>query len=441
MNEQAILDAYNLFVQNGYTKSLDEYKKLIASNPQALQDSYSLFAENGYKKTVDDFKLLMGVGGQVPQKKKFDTVSASADGSLVLPKTERAVAESTAMKPRMIAPVKEAPLDEVDYFEGAFGDVLRGFDKIVPLGIGDLVDDVARSVAQGRRQGIAAKEADRLLVKGSKATPEQIQKFIETQKQLGQLGESAEMKEYNKIYEEEGGGVWGAVKALALNPTYIPQVIFSSLSAMANNADALTAGAAAVGTGAGIGATTGATGGTVVLPVIGTVGGAAAGAASGAAASLPYAFGLASSVVELGSKFGELLTEELQGKPMTKENVKAILEDPDKLQSMRNKAIARGAIIGTFDTYTGKIAGSVGAKILTKSAAKSATGAATKAAVTRAAAAGAGIEAVGGSAGEATAKAALGEEMDASDILLEGVADLPGGIRSTIQARLAKPNA
>ena len=440
MNEQAILDAYNLFVQNGYTKSLDEYKKLIASNPQALQDSYSLFAENGYKKTVNDFKLLMGVGAQVPQKKKFDTVSASADGSLVLPKTERAVAESTAMKPRMIAPVKEAPLDEVDYFEGAFGDVLRGFDKIVPLGIGDLVDDVARSVAQGRRQGIAAKEADRLLVKGSKATPEEIQKFIETQKQIGQLGESAEVKEYNKIYEEEGGGIWGALKGLALNPSYIPQILFSSMSAMANNADALTAGAAAVGTGAGIGATTGATGGTVALPVIGTIGGAAAGAASGAAASLPYAFGLASSVVELGSKFGELLTEELQGKPMTKENVKAILEDPDKLQSMRNKAIVRGAIIGTFDTYTGKIAGSVGAKILTKSAAKSATGAATKAAVTRATAAGAGIEALGGSAGEATAKAALGEEMDASDILLEGIADLPGGIRSTIQARLAKPS-
>jgi hypothetical protein len=105
MNEQAILDAYNLFVQNGYTKSLDEYKKLIASNPQALQDSYSLFAENGYKKTVDDFKLLMGVGGQVPQKKKFDTVSALEDGSLALPKT--AVAESTAVKPRMIAPLTE----------------------------------------------------------------------------------------------------------------------------------------------------------------------------------------------------------------------------------------------------------------------------------------------------------------------------------------------
>ena len=432
-----------------YTKTFDDFK--VQFQDPAYQDKvFGVVSRDGlFTKSKDEFltKFKTGQPSATPvvsDKKKVDTALLGEDGSSVLPKIEsqRAVAESTAAKPMMLgpAPKQQAPIEEKDYFEGAFGDVLRGFDKIVPLGIGDLVDDVARSVAQGRRQGIAAKEADRLLIKGSKATPEQIQKFIETQKQLGELGESAEMKEYNKIYEEEGGGVWGAIKALAQNPTYIPQVIFSSFSAMANNADALTAGAAAVGTGAGVGATTGATGGTVVLPVIGTVGGAAAGAASGAAASLPYAFGLASSIVELGSKFGELLTEELQGQPMTKENVKAILEDPDKLQSMRNKAIARGAIIGTFDTYTGKVAGSVGAKILTKSAAKSATGAVTKAAVTRAAAAGAGIEALGGSAGEATAKAALGEKMDASDILLEGIADLPGGIRSTIQARLAKPS-
>lgn len=435
MDEQVIDDLFQRAVSQGYTKGRSEFIKLLHSDSEVFNDMYSFVKSQGYQKTPDDFSILIG-------KKKVGTVSSLGDGSSVLPKIEpqRAVAESTAAKPQMIAPVKTEKDIEQDYFTGAFGDVLRGFDKIVPLGIGDLVDDVARSVAQGRRQGIAAKEADRLLVKGSKATPEQIQKFIETQKQLGELGESAEVKEYNKIYQEEGGGVWGAIKALTLNPTYIPQVIFSSLSAMANNADALTAGATAIGTGAGIGAGTGAAGGTAVLPLVGTVGGAAAGAASGAAASLPYAFGLASSVVELGSKFGELLTEELQGKPMTKENVKVILEDPEKLQSMRNKAIARGAIIGTFDTYTGKIAGSVGAKILTKSAAKSATGAATRAAVTKAAAAGAGIEALGGSAGEATAKAALGEEMDASDILLEGIADLPGGIRSTIQARLAKPS-
>lgn len=67
MNEQAILDSYNLFKQSGYTKSLDEYKKLLNSNPSALNDSYSLFKQSGYNKGVDDYKELMGL------KKKVST--------------------------------------------------------------------------------------------------------------------------------------------------------------------------------------------------------------------------------------------------------------------------------------------------------------------------------------------------------------------------------
>ena len=191
------------------------------------------------------------------------------------------------------------------------------------------------------------------------------------------------------------------------------------------------AGAAAIGTGTAYGAGTGFAAGGV---------GAAPGAVAGAIASVPYAFGLASSVVEMGSTFGELLQEQLDGKEMTKDNVKAILENPEKLNSIRNKAIARGAIIGTVDAFTGKLASGVGAKIISKSAAKSVTGAVTRGAVVRATASGAAIEGAGGSFGEAAARGAIGQEMDVSEIALEGIAELPGGIRSTLQARLAKPS-
>jgi hypothetical protein len=327
--------------------------------------------------------------------------------------------------------VEEDVREEADYFTGAFGDVLRGFDKISPVGIGDFVDDIARSVASGYRQGTAAQEADNLLLQGTKATPEQIQKFIDANKNAQSIGPSQEMQDYQKIYEEEGKGFWGVIKGLAKNPTVIPEVLSSSLIAMATNTDALKAGAAAIGTGASVGAGIGAFGGGVA---------AIPGALAGAEASIPYAFGLASSVVEMGSTFGELLTDELNGKEMTKENVKAILENPEKLQSIRNKAIARGAIIGTVDALTGKLASGVGAKIIGKSAAKSATGAVAKGAITRATAAGAAIEAAGGSAGEAAARGAIGQEMDVSEIALEGLAELPGGIRSTLQARLTKPS-
>ena len=341
---------------------------------------------------------------------------------------ERAIAKAV---PEQVITPEEPIVEEKDYFEGGFGDFLRGVDSISPIGIGDFIDDMSRSVAAGYRQGTAAQEADNLLLKGTKATPEQIQKFIDANKNAQQIGQSAEMQEYQKTYEKEGKGFWGVVKGLASNPSIVPEVLSSSLVSMATNTDALTAGAAAIGTGAGYGAATGALAGGV---------GAVPGSVAGAIAAVPYAFGLASSVVEAGSTFGELLTDELKGRALTKENVKAILENPEKLQSMRNKAIARGIIIGTVDALTGKLASGVGAKIISKSAAKSATAAVTKAATTAATAAGSVIESVGGSLGEAAARAAIGQDMDVSEIALEGIGELPGGIRSTIQARLAKPS-
>lgn len=391
---------------------ISKFPELQGYDVNALKDFVATANSGKYTNEDELFSKFpeFGISGQQPvSKKKVGTALPSGVGSSVSSK----------------------PPEEQDYFTGAFGSVLRGLDNIVPIGIGDFVDDMARSVAAGYRQGTAAQEADKLLLQGTKATPEQIQKFINANKNAQSLGASAEMQNYQKIYENEGKGFWGVVKGLANNPSIIPEVLTSSITAMATNTDALAAGAAGVGAGTAYGAGTGALAGGV---------GAIPGAAAGAIASVPYAFGLASSVVEMGSTFGELLQEELGGKEMTKENVKAILENPEKLNSIRNRAIARGAIIGTVDAFTGKLASGVGAKIVSRSAAKSATGAVTRGAATRAIAAGAAVEGAGGSLGEATARAAIGQEMDVSEIALEGIAELPGGIRSTIQARLAKPS-
>lgn len=48
MNEEAIKDAYNLFVRTGYTQDINAFKQLIGSNPEALQDAYNLFVRTGY---------------------------------------------------------------------------------------------------------------------------------------------------------------------------------------------------------------------------------------------------------------------------------------------------------------------------------------------------------------------------------------------------------
>ncbi len=86
MNEQALQDAYNLFVSQGYKKSIDDFKQLIATNPEALNDSYSLFKSQGYNKSVDDYKNLLGVSsvaGQPIVKKKVTTALPSEVGSVV----------------------------------------------------------------------------------------------------------------------------------------------------------------------------------------------------------------------------------------------------------------------------------------------------------------------------------------------------------------------
>ena len=423
---------YDVLVREGkYTKSFEEFQSKWSQDQSYQTKVYDVMSRDGFY-TKDKGSFLQKYSGSttqdpqvVPVKKKDIGVSNTQtpqQGTTALPSADGSLATPQ-------------PTEEEDYFTGSFGNVLRGFDDIVPLGIGDFVDDMARSAASGYRQGKSDEESFNMGIKGPKTSYKEIQQFIDAKKNAEQLAPSAEMQNYQKIYEEEGKGFWGVVKGIANNPTVFPEIMLNSFIRMASNSDALKAGGAAIGTGAAYGATTGA----IVTPEFAGAG-AIPGAMSGAASAIPYAFGLASTVVESGATFGELLTEELKGKEMTKENVKAILEDPEKLQSIRNKAIARGVIIGTIDTLTGKVASGVGAKILTKSAAKSAVGAATKKAVTKAVAAGAAVEALGGSTGEATARAAIGQDMDVSEIALEGLAELPGGVRSTIQAKFAKPS-
>lgn len=335
--------------------------------------------------------------------------------------------------------VTKEKITEEDFFQGGFGDALRAFDSISPIGLGDFVDDMARSIASGRAQGLTSENAADLMIYGAGSSEEDIESFLEANKNSQNYGASAEMQDYQRIYEEEGKGVWGVVKGLAHNPSVLNEVILTSLSSLANNSDAMIAGGAVIGTSAGVGALTAGTAATAVVPVVGTVVGAAAGAYSGAVAAMPYAFGAASAMVEMGATFSELLQEELGNQEMTAENVREILEDPEKFTSIRNKAIARGAIIGTLDAFTGKVASGVGAKILTSSAKKSVTGMATRGGVMKSIGTGAGIESIGGSAGESLARAAIGQDQDISDIMLEGVTNLPGGVRSTLQARLSKP--
>ena len=70
MNEEAIQHAYDLFTNDGYTKSVDEFKTLMSSNPDALAHSYGLFQSDGYSKSLEEFQALMAGTQQEEVKKK-----------------------------------------------------------------------------------------------------------------------------------------------------------------------------------------------------------------------------------------------------------------------------------------------------------------------------------------------------------------------------------
>jgi hypothetical protein len=99
-------------------------------------------------------------------------------------------------------PLQKAQKTDQDYFTGAFGDVLRGFDNIIPLGFGDFIDDTARDVASGYRQGESNEESFNIGFKGPKASYKEIQQFIDAKKNAEQLAQIITSKDgMNKLRE------------------------------------------------------------------------------------------------------------------------------------------------------------------------------------------------------------------------------------------------
>lgn len=494
MNEEVINDLYNNAVSKGYKKSREEFVSLLQSNDAVMNDMYSYVQSKGYKKGIDDFKGLIGATVESPmavqeQPKKKDTGLPSGVGFSASPastpdpealrfaelvKKQGEITHRRTDEPGYIDPRKKLGMyptreeadkaitqalsdisvttgktpelgeyDDVDYFTGSFGNVLRGFDKVSQTGLGELVDDIGRSFAQGYAQGDLAQASNKVIRSGNEFTEEDIQSLIDKSETLNSLPPSQEFQKYLKTYEEEGKSVWGAVKGLMENPTVLGEVAVSSLVGMATNRDAVLSGLGTLAAAFGAGAATGGTAGTFVVPGIGTaVGGTAAGL-SAAVSALPYAFGAASTVVETGATFAQLLQEELGtdelGNPIkpTKENVKAILEDPQKFEKIRNDAIARGFTVGIIDAVGGKLATGVGAKILRSSA--RATGSVTKSGLVKALGTGGVIEGGAGATGEVLGQVVIDRPIDTGNAVLEFAAEMPGAIRTTLIAGLRTP--
>ena len=254
----------------------------------------------------------------------------------------------------------------------------------------DFFGDLYRSGAAGFAQGATLDESLELFAKGQNVTDQDIEDFIQAQESLQARGESDEMKDFNRIYQSEGGSLWGFIKGVSANPSVIPQVFVSSTTQLLNPA---TIGAGVVGGTAGS-----------FVPVIGTISGA---------------MGAAGATLETGITFAELLQKELADRELefSTENVRTILEDEDALSSIRYRAAGRGLTIGIIEGGTARIAGSVGAKVYRG-------GPLTTGRKLKALGAGFGVEAVGGSTGEVAGRVVAGQEMDVAEIGFEGIAGM-----------------
>ena len=82
MNEQAIIDSFGLFQQEGYNGTIDDFKMLMANNTNALDDMFGLFVSQGYRQSKDDYSVLIGAKPPKTVKKKDITESDSEVGLL-----------------------------------------------------------------------------------------------------------------------------------------------------------------------------------------------------------------------------------------------------------------------------------------------------------------------------------------------------------------------
>jgi len=403
VDEQVLKDLYNRAVSKGYQKSIEDFSLLLNKDNDVLNDSYNYVKEQGYKKSIEDFSTLVGV------KKKDESESIVQEDvmeSTTPTEQEEVISSDVSVpiqqgNPSDLNPpeisisddsvITEPMLDfsKAEFEQGEKDTALeRAFGKNV---VTDLFGDLYRAGAAGQAQGGSVDESLELFSKGTDASDEDIQDFIAAQKRMQDAGESDEMRDFQKIYQADGGGVLGFIKGVIANPTVIPQLFVSSVSAMIT--PAVLAGAAA-------GAGAGAAAGSATLTPFGVGAGALAGAMGGAGTTL-----------EAGLTYSELLQEQLGDKPMTNENIREVLQDEEMMDDIRFKAVARGLTIGAVDAAFGGMASK-----LTTSVAKS-TGRKLVAS-----AAGGATEAVGGSVGEIAGRVAAGQDMDVAEILFEGVA-------------------
>ena len=217
---------YNFLTESGdYTKSYEDFQYQFA-NRNSQKGLYDFMREKGdYTKSLSDFHI------QFFSERETQELDDISLGPYELPQVD----------------VTDSKEDDT-WVERTLG---KNFAT-------DWIGDIWRAGEQGWAQGETVDEAFDVYKKGKNISNEELRRYVEVSNALDKTGASDEMREYEEIKNEAGGGVWGFMKGMIqTRGQVIPQVIISSAAAMASTffdseeAAALTIGGAGAGWGTG----------------------------------------------------------------------------------------------------------------------------------------------------------------------------------------------
>ena len=391
--EQELRSLYGTLYQGGYySKSYKEFINQFEDDAYK-QRVFDVVSKDGLY--TQDYDSFVGKYGQEQSdvKKKDDFTLGPTDMDLPLEE------DSSDISPEISEEYDKSSFQAKDYL----GDFIGG------------------AIDAGVRQGKTAEETMELIYKGKEISEEELESYVAAVRRMQTDGPSKDMIEFQKIAEENGGGLAGFLTGLKEKPSAAAEVALTSIAGMfIAGIDALPETAAGAGAVAGVGAAAGAAGGFGIFSPVTATAGAVAGTVAGA-------IGTAGGLLETSMSYTEFLSEELEKKGLefNPENIRKVLNDEEARERITNNAIIRGGVIGIVDGMTAGLSGAA-AKSIAKTAGKTATSMGSKMATQAAATTAAGvIEGVGGGAGEALARAAVGQEMDAIEIGFEVVGVAP----------------
>ena len=140
-------------------------------------------------------------------------------------------------------PEPDISQEPTGFFESNFG---QG-------GFFDLLDDTVLDIRRGVAQGQSLNEALRLQRKGSNATAEDVEEYIQAVNKMESIPVTDEMRDFQRIYEENDKSWLGFIKGVYANPSALSGVVAQSVASMINPTVALgsakTAGATALALG------------------------------------------------------------------------------------------------------------------------------------------------------------------------------------------------